>query len=226
MPRSLLEGYMAGKRYLQEREEREEQGKREKLEDQLRELKFKGLTRQLEMSAQEWEQTKKGYQQGEEAILQLPEEQQPYARLGLRLPQKEKGPTVPWWVGTEHEKPYIRKQTQIAGPTLRSVNDRDTAQAYSKIPEEQRTPFQKKFLKKYFEGTRAGKTYQYSSDPEDEAILQEIFGGGGGTGGGVTQEENEFIEEARGKKVDWDAVAKKHPNWNLFYIKQKLGVNE
>lgn len=65
MPGSLLEGYMAGKRYLQEREEKEEEGKREKLNDQIRELEFKRLTRGLERSAEEWEQQKTQYGQAQ-----------------------------------------------------------------------------------------------------------------------------------------------------------------
>lgn len=45
---------------------------------------------------------------------------------------------------------------------------------------------------------------------------------------GVTKEEDEFIKEARGREdsIDWEKIATKYPKWNLFYIKQKLGVNE
>lgn len=213
MPGSLLEGYMTGKRYLQEREEREEQQKREKLEDQLRELRFKGLTRTLERSAEEWEREKGEYQQKEQAMLRLPEEERPYARLGLRLPEQEK-PRYPW-MGTPYEERGAEKEFHISKPTIRSLTDAERAERYSKIPEGQRTDFQRDFLKKYFEGRRGG-----------DELWNWLNGEEGGGSTSTTEQEDEFIEEARGRKIDWKGVAKDHPDWNIFYIKQKLGVNE
>lgn len=178
MPGSLLEGYMAGKRYLQEREEKEEEGKREKLNDQIRELEFKRLTRGLERSAEEWEQKKKKYQQEEEAILQLPEEQRPHARLGLRLPE-EREPAYPW-MGTRYEEEGAEKQFHIqkpTGPTLPETDEYWLGQPFSKTP-----PGKKNRLTKAGYRQKAG-TDEWEPAPKATTgdWLDDLLGGEEGT---------------------------------------------
>lgn len=155
MPGSLLEGYMAGKRYLQEREEKEEEGKREKLNDQIRELEFKRLTRGLERSAEEWEQRKTQYGQAQadrergigRSDVEWGQEQADRERQQAALERVRAGSRDP--VDLHEAGIKIEKK-----PTIRSMTDAERAEAYSKIPENQQTEYQKKFLKKYFEGTR------------------------------------------------------------------------
>jgi len=37
-------------------------------------------------------------------------------------------------------------------------------------------------------------------------------------------EEDDFIAQARGKKVNWDLVARDHPDWDFDYIFEQLGL--
>lgn len=96
-----------------------------------------------------------------------------------------------------------------------------------------------------------GKTWEQVLDPASGAYIHAPKGMAGfsspgqGTGlenldlggigqqppGTVTEEMDKFIEEARvalktGKTIPWEVVAAENPDWNIFYIKQKLGVNE
>ena len=180
MPGDLWTGYLQAQAADVAEVEREEEKKRQRLQDQLQKLNMESLRRGMERDAREWEMEEAGRAQREEMLSGLRdffgEETVDAALMGLSgLGGKKE--QEPWFIGTPHEERGLGKEFHIKpGGSTRSPTDAERAERYSKIPEDQRTEYQKKFLKKYFEGTRAG-TEGWTQYEKDVGFR---FGGSGG----------------------------------------------
>lgn len=182
MPGDLWTGYLQAQAADVAEVEREEGKKKQRLEEQLQKLDMESLRRRIDRDAQKWEIEKTAQAQTEAAFSRLreilPQEYIDAALTGIDLsglhPKKEQ---EPWFIGTPHEEKGLGKEFHIKpGGSTRSPTDAERAERYSKIPEDQRTEYQKRFLKKYFEGTRAG-TDEWSPLEKDVGFR---FGGSGG----------------------------------------------
>lgn len=258
----LLQGFLYRKQEYEQKEVAEEQEKRQKLEEQLSELKFTKLQRDMARSAEEWERQQAQYKAFGE--LSLPEQKE--VRFGIE-PEEEPEPPYPW-MGTPYEEEgrrkefYIspeketgqskfekafgdvRKYLELSQPGVRgalgpetppeTLNqqalDKAIRAAYPKMfgeEEEATMPSASAFGQagevlgergRLDEGIRA-------EDIQDSLILDKVLPFL--EMGGEHPEEDAYIQQVKSYlsdyDIDWDVIAKKHPNWNIEYMKTKLG---
>lgn len=111
----LLQGFLFRKQEYEEEEEAQEQEKRQKLEDQLTELNFTKLQRDMERSAKDWEQQQKYYK----ALGELSPEEQKEVRFGIEPGEEERisVPTTPGYTRNpitgkiEYREPTVGRET-------------------------------------------------------------------------------------------------------------------
>lgn len=186
MPGDLWAGYLQAQAADVAETEREEEKKKQRLQEQLQKLNMESLRRGMERDAREWEIEQAARTGREETLSGLsefikggdtlgPEQWLLGQQLGIDLSGLEDFTREQYEPSPEELAGEWRieagLQPKAGAGSTRSVTDAERAERYSKIPEDQRTEYQKKFLKKYFEGTRRGTTGDW---------LDDILGGEGG----------------------------------------------
>ena len=118
MAGDLWQGYLDAQAADVAEVEREEQKKKQRLEEQLQKLNMEGLRRRIDINAQKWEIEQTARTRSEEALSRLrdflPPEYIDAALTGIDLsdlrPKKEQ---EPWFIGTPYEERGLGKEFYI-----------------------------------------------------------------------------------------------------------------
>jgi hypothetical protein len=152
----LLEGFLAGKSFLKEREQQEREKKRQALQDKLGQLNLEESLRNIERASQEWTQKQRDIQLYEEAMGQFDPEMQRILRVtGKPVRQFESGaggmlfnpytgqvvrepqPSMPNWtnfpgVTEEDYRNYVNKMT-TRQPLASQIKEQSAWEMYQEL---------------------------------------------------------------------------------------------
>jgi len=116
MPGSLLTGYLRAQQQEQQQEELAEEKKMKKLEESLNQVRMKKLTREMDRDVERFSREQAQWELLDQAVARIrggEGTELDRALMGLKGPEVTKG-KEPWWVGTEFEEPFKRKETYIS----------------------------------------------------------------------------------------------------------------
>lgn len=233
MPGDLWTGYLQAQAADVAEVEREEGKKKQRLEEQLQKLNMESLRRTIDRDAQKWEIEKTAQAQREEMLSGLrgffgdeaiDAFELGFGPLELREFTEERYlPTKKELAGEWRIEAGLQPRAKVKTKTGKVSLGEQRLHWLGQPPSETPLKWKNDLVKK---GYRPNAADKWEPVPKKAGTDDWINRALGKEGGGSVTEEDEFIKEARGRQIDWDAVAQKHPEWNLFYIKQKLGVNE